>query len=355
MNKAIRSNSITTPWLDFLLIGGGSILVYLGFKLAGDLSQGHTNKVSWLMYYFGYIVNWPHFMISYYLLYKDFKSQRKKIKFIWASWIVPAILISYMIFCFSINSAKYLSYLINLMFITVGWHYCKQIYGIATVYALKNGMPLSKREQYIFRFNLYSVAIVNLCWANSYQSTTQYFGISYTNLFVPNWVYQCSLWSFYLSVILVAYTFYKRWREEEESKRVLPLSSWVTLLSIHIWWIPMFVHQFFYGHVVAFFHSLQYLLIVYLFKKNQIKKQFKKMNSSMLIYIMAFIVSMMLAGWIGFEGLPKLLDKTISYKREIFGSQVFVLMFTVFINIHHYFIDNVIWRKDNSELKTMFD
>lgn len=37
----------------------------------------------------------------------------------------------------------------------------------------------------------------------------------------------------------------------------------------------------------------------------------------------------------------------LSYPTTVFGTSLYFFFFTVFLNIHHYFIDNVIWKKDN--------
>jgi len=34
---------------------------------------------------------------------------------------------------------------------------------------------------------------------------------------------------------------------------------------------------------------------------------------------------------------------------------LFMALFALFINIHHYFIDNAIWRKDNPEMRYLFE
>ena len=38
------------------------------------------------------------------------------------------------------------------------------------------------------------------------------------------------------------------------------------------------------------------------------------------------------------------------YDRGIFGSQMFLFMFAIFINVHHYFLDNVMWRRENPDI-----
>lgn len=53
--------------------------------------------------------------------------------------------------------------------------------------------------------------------------------------------------------------------------------------------------------------------------------------------------------------LPSLLDNFVTrmapvvfaYDTELFHRSLFVYIITIFVNIHHYFIDSVIWRKEN--------
>jgi hypothetical protein len=56
-------------------------------------------------------------------------------------------------------------------------------------------------------------------------------------------------------------------------------------------------------------------------------------------------------GWIGFTGLPLLFHASLSPDPTLFGPAVFVFIFVMWINIHHYFIDNVIWRRDNEDVQ----
>lgn len=47
----------------------------------------------------------------------------------------------------------------------------------------------------------------------------------------------------------------------------------------------------------------------------------------------------------------ELLPKIFAYDTSIFGFSLYLFFFTVFINIHHYFIDNVIWKRDNPSIR----
>ena len=59
----------------------------------------------------------------------------------------------------------------------------------------------------------------------------------------------------------------------------------------------------------------------------------------------------MVLGALGFWGLPILLDNLVPYNQEIFGATVFFFMFWIFINVHHYFLDNVMWRATKSRCR----
>ena len=60
------------------------------------------------------------------------------------------------------------------------------------------------------------------------------------------------------------------------------------------------------------------------------------------------------AGAVLFVWLPITLDKMVTYNQEVFGSHLFVFAFLIFMNVHHYFIDFAIWRRDNPEMKYLF-
>ena len=58
-----------------------------------------------------------------------------------------------------------------------------------------------------------------------------------------------------------------------------------------------------------------------------------------------------LLGALGFWWAPEFLDAHSGYDRAVFGTTAFLFMGWTFINIHHYFLDNVIWRRENAETR----
>jgi hypothetical protein len=56
-------------------------------------------------------------------------------------------------------------------------------------------------------------------------------------------------------------------------------------------------------------------------------------------------------GYLGFWGLPEQPQKLLPYDTQALGPTLFVFLSWIFINIHHYFIDNVIWRGENPDTR----
>ena len=64
-----------------------------------------------------------------------------------------------------------------------------------------------------------------------------------------------------------------------------------------------------------------------------------------------FVATAIVLGWVGFIGLPVVFEIGLSPDPAVWGPSVFVFIFMMWINIHHYFIDNVIWRRDNEDVR----
>jgi hypothetical protein len=62
-------------------------------------------------------------------------------------------------------------------------------------------------------------------------------------------------------------------------------------------------------------------------------------------------------GWLLFRGAPTLLDELLVPRPErgmaadALGTTPFFAAFFVAVNIHHYFMDHVIWRRDNPDMR----
>ena len=67
------------------------------------------------------------------------------------------------------------------------------------------------------------------------------------------------------------------------------------------------------------------------------------------------MLALMLAGFLAFEYVPKILD-TAFYTSLKLRVVFFMVAIPVFINIHHFFIDSAVWRlSDEHVRKKLFD
>jgi len=103
--------------------------------------------------------------------------------------------------------------------------------------------------------------------------------------------------------------------------------------------------------VIPALHSIQYLLFVGKLSHSKDRERVRQGGDSKL---MLFVSVGAFAGAMSFWGVPFVLDRVVPYDRDVFGSTMFMMMFYVFINVHHYFIDFAIWRKDNPDMKYLY-
>jgi hypothetical protein len=60
-------------------------------------------------------------------------------------------------------------------------------------------------------------------------------------------------------------------------------------------------------------------------------------------------LSALVLGWVLFHGLPGLLDGAPDGSE--LGPTPYLAAIFAFVNLHHYFTDGVIWRRDNPETR----
>jgi hypothetical protein len=115
--------------------------------------------------------------------------------------------------------------------------------------------------------------------------------------------------------------------------------------------------------VVPALHSLQYLVVVWRFETNRARAAADAMEPSGMTILgrilrakyqarlAGFAVLGIVLGFLLFWGIPVALDTIIKFPQETGRAFVFLFSFWVFVNVHHYFTDNVIWRSQNPETR----
>jgi hypothetical protein len=335
-----------------MMLGGLSILFMAACWLFIDKGVSVYN-ISQIAFTAAFVANHPHFASSYMLLYSDFRGNiTKNLKYFWAAVLVPAILFGYLIYCLIAQRSDLLGYSVNAMFFLVGWHYVKQIFGVIVVTSALKKYFYSKNERNIILLNLFSIWGISFFSSQTYTGTFDFYGIKYDSLgFDPLWL-QASYTIFALSLLTLLAVHIKKFINDG----TLPVSSAiVAMLSLYAWYLPVFSHPHF-AYLIPFFHSIQYLVFVWFFKKNQVKANLQEHDGAThrrewIRQFCGYIAISLLLGALFFEFIPKNLDKIYHFSDAGLGANPILVVFLLFINIHHYFIDNVIWKSANPEVK----
>lgn len=358
----LEGSSTTTPFvykrtLDLWLVGGVSLLFFALFQFFVS-PQSDVAHISWIMYYLSFFVNWPHFMASYQLLYQDQSHQiLKKPAFFWAGIVVPLLLLGFFGFWIMSSNAEGLSWMIQFMFITVGWHYVKQVFGMMVVPAAQSGLFYSKLERRVVLFNLYCLWALSFGYGQSSARGAEFYGVRYAIVGVPDEVMQVLLAMVLVSALGVVWVLLKKFIREGRFLHPYGLLAYV---SLYVWYLPAAQHPHFF-YMIPFFHSLQYLMFVLAVKNreysNAVDISSVEGRQFWIQKMTAFFGLGIILGLVSFLWLPSWLDSQFSrfspYQSQIFGGSVFMACFHLFINIHHYFIDNVIWKKDSPTIRIL--
>ena len=355
-----NTNSVISPFLDFLLLGGASLIIFPLVMYLFPTPTLITFKILPLflviIFFLDYLANFPHFAYSYQLMYQDFSKKITGIidaplqyRYLFAGIVVPVLMTAFFILGYLQNSTLLLKQAVNVMLLTAGWHYAKQGFGILIVTSIYKKIFYSAWERRILLFNAHLLWIYAWIMFNTGSKEKVYFGIPFSTLGFPAAIERILTYAVCLSTAYLFFTFFRRYRKES----VLPPLNGATayMASVYLWIILRFgvgfdsaIHPIVL--LIPFMHSIQYIAIVLRMKNNEIVHG-RISRTAFLI----FIIFGILIGALIFDAIPGLLDKQIPYNKSIYGTTLFMFMFWIFINIHHYFIDNVIWRREASEVK----
>lgn len=353
LKPAMPQRYLISPNVDLMMIGGLSIFIFAFATLLLEHNQP-SSTLAWTVYYLSFFFNFPHFLVSYHILYNDFgKNVLKEPKFIWAGIIVPILLGAGMMAGLFSGKPSVLGYMANAMYFFVGWHYVKQIFGGIVVTNALAKFFYNSTERYALKANLFSLWAISYISQNVGERSFALEGVPYYSLNLPQYLQTIAYWAIGITFCGVLATHIMKYIREGKAP-TLPAIFCFT--SIYIWFIPAMHHPM-YFHLIPFFHSLQYILFVVAFRRNKVisslggeltSPEHRKEFFTRFHGYLAFAV---VTGSTFLWFLPKWLDSYHLVQPGLFGPTVMMFVFTVFINVHHYFIDNVIWRGNNPEMR----
>ena len=352
------------PVVDFLCLGGGSLLVFVFLALLIPL-ESSIPAVSVVTLGIANFINHPHFSHSYQIFYENYwqkispsnPSKSLRIRYFMAGLIIPTALVCFFSTSILLNDAQTLSYGANIMLFFVGWHYVKQGYGMLIVDSVLKRKFFIDSEKKALVINAYACWIFFWLLTNWTISEHNIWGLQSAAFSIPiSLLYAGSL----VATVTTGLTLFMLANKRIVGKSSLPFNGLVAYFTSVYIWMALRLDPFFL-FLVPVFHSLQYLIVVWRYQYNKIHRSAATNQSleighadSSSINLWKFVrfVSVGIAlGYLGFWAAPELLDSTIPYDQTVFGGTIFMFIFWIFINIHHYFIDNVIWRRENPDTR----
>jgi hypothetical protein len=363
--RRTASSAARARLVEFLMTGGASlVLLPLGWLLRAVVGLDDAElAVGFLTFHAVHVINDPHFSVTYLLFYEDARARlfggrftgAQRLRYFVAAILVPLALIVWAALALALHSAQALGWMIQLMFLLVGWHYVKQGFGVLTVLSARRGARVTPRERSVILFHCF--AGWAFAWANPALPAGEYEekGVVYTALAHPRWLELAAGATLGMSTLALVLVLVARFRREG---RTLPLAPLMGLL-ITVWaWTIFSSADPVFRYLIPALHSVQYLYFVWLLKRNaaRVEEGPPSFGRPAAVRLGLLAVSAVALGLVLFHGAPAMLDgvRAANTKNDAFdplGETPFFAAFFVVVNIHHYFMDHVIWRRENPETR----
>jgi hypothetical protein len=352
---------LISPFADASLAGGLAFLLFLLLfivfpPIRGAGFERQKLEVATCMAFLAFFINDPHFIASYQLLYRNYPAKLRRfrdkrelwLRYIVAGIVAPAAMALYGVYALTAQRTELFSMALLAMLLTVGWHYAKQAYGVFIVLSAVKKVSYKRWQRQILLYNSYIVwlfyVVATVAQPPSHAQGIQNFAGIY---YAPPYWFQCPLWVVYaVGAVFVVLGFAALivavWEKPEVSKTALMgyFSMYYLLLAagLHPMWVFLY----------PFLHSIQYLLFVYAYKRGEMYTS-TAAPAQAKAYFKRFFATAFALGILFFVAAPGTVEAFIPDKSIVFP---LTAMVAIFINIHHYFIDNVIWRHEHAEVAT---
>lgn len=350
---------------DVLMLWGSSLLLLPILALLP--AETYAGPVAAITLGLAHFINHPHFANSYQLFYRHYSaklfgtnySPELRMRYAWAGIGVPLLLIALFLVIPSSFGIESLGIFANLMLLLVGWHYAKQGYGILMLDAVLKGFRFTGREKNTVLVNGHVVWLVTWMQANVALHEHQFWGVTYLTVGIPQAALQVG---YALATVGALITGWTLWGATKRQGVSIPFNGFMAyVVSLYVWLLFVRIHPLWLLLVPAL-HSLQYLAVVWRYQLNyesravpeEEKRSWWARNwhgpENRRARLAWFAALGVVLGYLGFWWVPELLQQNVSFITPTQGA-VFFFACWIFINVHHYFLDSVMWRRDNPDMR----
>lgn len=316
--------------VDFLLIGGASILTYLAMRSFHDGSR--TALIASLGLWLSWVVNWPHFSATSYRLY----ASREHLSQYPVTAVLAPILVGAGVLASFAEPQLYAPYFVKLFLIWSPYHFSGQSIGISLLYARRGRHKVGAAERFTLAAFIYGTFLIGTLRAETNLSGYVYYGISYPGFGIPAWVVSAvELWTYGNGAVFAGLLI----RDAIRTRRLPPLMYLLPGITQFVWFVLGGLRPG-YAEFVPFFHSLQYLLIAWAMqlKEKSDREGIAGTRGYVARESLRWYALNVAGGAALFWALPRL--AAAAGVSTTLAAAVLIAA----VQIHHFFVDGVIWK-----------
>jgi hypothetical protein len=325
--------SILSPSVDFLCVGGLSLIVLVPLLIAGpeQLRFVSIGALVWLQA----LINYAHFMASYRIIYRDREMIRRHR---WAAiWVPLALLVLLVVAVATADQSKVLVvafFAVSSAYLA--WHYTGQVWGMMASHGYLAGVKYTTLERRLIRTSLRILLAWHVVW------------FLHTALADPSRieaVYRL------MGVAAIAAFFIGLAGLVVLSRRigsVPPLRAVVPWFAIFAWYAALARWGLPGLFLVQLFHALQYLEFP---ARVEINRATRASIGRVAQHVGIYIAALVAASVVVLLIVPGPAMSIVASALGAPPTTVAPVLILYFINIHHYFTDGVIWKISNPEVR----
>lgn len=232
--------------------------------------------------------------------------------------------------------------LVTVVFLTTTWHYIKQVYGIVRLGARYRGITLTAVDVRVLRYCLYPLWLVGAAQVLSIGTSTRYAGLSIGLGLVPAFVFSVVRVIGLACAVAIASVVWRSARRHQ----VWPPALMVAPYAAAFLWLLAPTDYLGATLALGALHGVQYLACCY---RAEVATSGSLSPRTALRWVEVFggaaCGGLLLTVW-----LPQRLNMSVATSD---APLLFTAVCFVFLNLHHYVIDAVIWRSGGQLVRSM--
>ncbi|WP_455222050.1 hypothetical protein [Kaarinaea lacus] len=328
-----RTRYFVNAPIDFFFIGGASFIMF-GFLLL-FYTDARTPEVITAAVMLSWAINWPHFSMSTYRLYQS-RSNIKQYPI--TAYVIPFVVLGGVALSFSFPDIV-APYYVKLFMLWSPYHFSGQTLGITFIYAMRSGIKLSNMERKVITSFVLGTYFLSTIRAETSREGYTFYGVQYPSMQIPQWIAKIAeyaMWAAFIAFIaMIVYWSYR-------NRRILPLMVILPAATQYLWFVQS-VYMPSFQEFVPMLHSLQYILIAWgiQLKEKMDVKHIEPSKRYVATETTRWFVINFIGGAILFYFLPDI-GVALGYTSLFSIAIVYAA-----IQIHHFFVDGVIWKLKN--------